>query len=333
MNTIFDTDRLEIISNTQDTYAEDLKTHILEGLTAPQKFIPSRYFYDAHGSYLFEKICHLPEYYLTRSELAILEDSAPVIMEDFQKGDLIELGSGANWKIKTLLEAAYQAPQANIRYVPVDVSEDALLKASTELLNIFPDLKVYGIVADFTKHADIIPTERNKLFIFFGSTIGNLSEEEGALFLKKIVQLMTPNDRLLLGLDMIKPKETLERAYNDSQGITSAFNKNSLSVVNRELGANFILNNFDHVAFLNREREQIEMHLRANQKVSVEINSLGLHIEIEKGETIRTEISRKFSKESAEKMATNAGFTITQWFTDPKGFFSLVEFMPDMPET
>jgi len=319
------TERMEIINCMNDTFHNDLKRDVLKGLTAPQRFIPSKYFYDTRGSNLFEEICLLPEYYLTRTELSILKDAAPVIMENFQEGDLIELGSGANWKIRTLLDAAYKSYPANIRYVPVDVSESALLGASKRLLEIYPDLKVLGIVADFTKHIGQIPVERNKLFVFLGSTIGNFKEEDSNIFLKNIACLMGPDDRLLLGIDMVKPRETLEFAYNDTQGITSEFNKNILSVINRKLGANFNSDHFDHIAFLNIEKERVEMHLQANRNVSAEIKGLDLSVEIKKGETIHTEICRKFSRESAEKMVNKAGLKTTRWFSDPKGWFSLIE--------
>ncbi|MCF6149546.1 MAG: L-histidine N(alpha)-methyltransferase [Candidatus Kuenenia sp.] len=321
-------DRLEIISYTIDTYSCDLKEHIREGLTAPQKYISSKYFYDAYGSTLFEKICKLPEYYLTRTELSILKESAPEIMEEFQKGDIIELGSGANWKIKILLNATDEANLSDIRYMPVDVSESALIDASEELLEVYPDLKVTGIVADFTKHLEKLPTLDNRFFTFLGSTIGNLTEKEGIHFMKNISSLMEKNDRFLLGFDMLKAKEMIERAYNDTQGVTSEFNKNSLNVVNRELNADFNPDHFDHIAFLNAEKEQIEMHLKANRDVSVEIRDLDLTIEMEKGETIHTEVSRKFTQKSIETLAEGASLKINRWFTDPRKWFSLVEFIP-----
>lgn len=325
MYSVSSTDHIEIKNCMSDAYSNDLKNDILKGLTATQKYIPSKYFYDTYGSLLFEEISLLPEYYLTRTELSILQDTAPAIIENFPEGDLIELGSGTNIKIKTLLDAAYKSYLADIRYVSVDVSEAVLVKALKELVVIYPDLQVLGIVADFTKHMEKIPAERNKLFILFGSTIGNFTERESIIFLKNIARFLGPNDRFLLGLDMIKQKEILELAYNDSSGITSKFNKNILSVVNRDLDANFNLDHFDHVAFFNVGKNQIEMHLRANCKVSVKIKKLDLPVEIEKDETIRTEISRKFRRESAEKMFDEAGLRINQWFSDPQGWFSLVE--------
>jgi len=256
--------------------------------------------------------------------MSLLKNAAPAIMKDFRQGDIVEFGSGANWKIKTLLDAANERNNTDLRYVPVDVSESALIEASEELLGIYSDLRVTGIVADFTKEVQNIPANGDKLFVFLGSTIGNLSEEEGVHFLRKITALMERNDQLLLGFDMLKSKDILEPAYNDSQGITAEFNKNSLNVINRELDGDFKLEHFDHVAYLNTEKEQIEMHLLANRNVSVNIQELDLTIEMKKGETIHTEISRKFTRESIGNLAQGAGLSTYRWFSDCDGWFSLV---------
>ncbi len=316
---------LEVNDHLENTYCNDIKKDVLSGLTAAQKFIPSKYFYDARGSQLFEEICSLSEYYPTRTEMTILEHVAGNIMESFQRGDLIELGSGANWKIRMLLDAVEKSRMHKLRYIPVDVSNTALIKASEELKKIYPDLRVLGIVADFTRHMEVVPNGRPKLIILFGSTIGNFSRLDSLSFLQKIAGSMKTNDRLLIGLDLVKPKETLETAYNDSQGITSEFNKNVLNVLNRELNADFDLSHFDHLAFFNEGRERIEMHLRANREISVEIDDLGITVEMEKNETIQTEICRKFTRNTAEHMASEAGLTITQWFSDTKEWFALAE--------
>ncbi|MFA5354950.1 MAG: L-histidine N(alpha)-methyltransferase, partial [Thermodesulfovibrionales bacterium] len=293
-----------------------------------QKSLPSKYFYDARGSELFDSICRLPEYYQTRTELAILRSSAVSIVEAMREGDIVELGSGANLKIRALLDASFRDCTSDICYVPVDVSESALLESSTELLDIYPGLRIRGIVADFTKHIEKIPSGRQRLFLFFGSTIGNFSDEERRCLLEGIAGLMEPEDRFLLGIDMIKPANLLERAYNDRQGITADFNRNVLQVLNRELKADFETSHFDHLAFYNEEKEQVEMHLRANRDISAEIRGLGLRVEMEEGETIHTEICRKFSMESAEAMAEEAGLRIERSFSDPRGWFSLVELAP-----
>ena len=316
---------METVNYINTTYLDDIKEDVLSGLTAPQKFIPSKYFYDARGSALFEKICCLPEYYPTRTELSILRDAAPSIMHYFTDGDIVELGAGANWKIRTLLDIVPKNQLSNIRYIPVDVSESALEASSEELLKIYPGLNLLGIVADFTRHMEMIPCDREKLFVFFGSTLGNFKEDERALFLKSVAGSMRAGDRLLLGIDMLKPRDILERAYNDSSGITAEFNKNILNVLNRALDADFDLDRFDHRAVFNAEKERMEMYLQANVDVAAEISSLGLTVRLEQGERILTEVCRKFTKGGVDQMAFNAGLNVTKWFSDPKGWFSLVE--------
>jgi L-histidine N-alpha-methyltransferase len=319
--------RFEIRNYVTASFYHELSQDVFTGLTADQKFIPSKYFYDERGSMLYERICELPEYYLTRTELYILQEKSEAIMAPFENGDLVELGSGANWKISKLIDAANDPPGAHLRYVPVDISESALVAASEDLLNEYPKLRVLGIVADFTRHMEVIPRDFSSLIILFGSTIGNFNEFESQKILQTVADSMKTGDRFLIGLDMIKPKTILEAAYNDSQGVTSEFNKNVLRVINRELHADFDADVFEHLAFYNEEKEQVEMHLQATQRTTVEINDLDLTVEFEKGETIHTEICRKFSEESAQKMFSTAGLAVEQWFTDPKGWFSLVELV------
>lgn len=323
----FKSPRLEIRNYLADSFSTEMSKDIFTGLTADQKFIPSKYFYDERGTILYQQICKLPEYYQTCTELSILEEKSAVIMEPFESVDLVELGSGANWKICKLIDAAKEPHGKNMRYVPVDVSESALVAASVDLINKYQKLKILGIIADFTRHMNVIPHDFSRLIIFFGSSIGNFSEEESQIFLRTVANSMRHGDRFLIGLDMVKQKTVLEKAYNDSQGVTSEFNRNVLQVINRELNANFNTSLFDHLAFYNEEKEQVEMHLRANQSTSVEIKDLNLSVPIEEGETIHTEICRKFSKESAIKMFSEAGLAVEQWFTDPKGWFSLMELV------
>jgi L-histidine N-alpha-methyltransferase len=321
--------RFELRNYMTDSFYEELSNDVLTGLTAEQKYLPSKYFYDERGSMLYDQICTLPEYYLTRTELSILNQQSNGIMEPIGRGDLVELGSGANWKISKLIDAADDPQGAHLRYIPVDVSESALIAASEDLLNNYPRLKVLGIVADFTCHMHVIPNDFCKLILFFGSTIGNLSETASDDFLQSVADSMNPEDRFLIGLDMIKPKTILEAAYNDAQGVTSAFNKNVLQVINRELHADFDPSVFEHRAFYNEEKERVEMHLRANQKTTVEIKDLDLSVELEKGESIHTEICRKFSEENALKMFSEVELKVEHWFTDSKEWFSLVELVRD----
>jgi L-histidine N-alpha-methyltransferase len=320
--------RFEIRNYLTRSFYSELSHDVFTGLTAEQKCLPSKYFYDERGSMLYEAICKLPEYYLTRTELSILNQQSTAIMESFERGDLVELGSGANWKISKLIDAVNEKVE-NIRYVPVDVSESTLIAASKDLLTNYPRLRVLGIVADFTCHMEVVPNDFSRLTCFFGSTIGNLNETASHEFLRSVADSMNPGDRFLIGLDMIKPKSILEAAYNDAQGVTSAFNKNVLQVINRELHADFDPSVFEHRAFYNEEQEQVEMHLQATQKTTVEIKDLDLTVELEKGETIHTEICRKFSEEGAVKMFSGVDLQVERWFSDPKGWFSLVELVRD----
>jgi len=325
MHSFLASERIEIINYMKDTFHSDIKADVLRGLTSCQKSIPSKYFYDANGSRLFEEICSLPEYYQTRTELSILKNSATQIVRNLREADIVELGSGSNLKIRTLLDACIRTCKAGICYMPVDVSEAALVASSVELLDSYPDLRIVGIVADFTKDIEKIPLERERLFVFFGSTIGNFGDEARIDLLRRVAGMMGPGDRFLLGIDMIKPAEMLERAYSDSKGLTAEFNKNILNVVNRELNADFDRSHFDHVSFYNADKELVEMHLRANRVISVEIDKLHIQVSMKKGETIHTEICGKFSRESVEAMAEETGLRIDRWYSDPQGWFSLVE--------
>jgi L-histidine N-alpha-methyltransferase len=211
----------------------------------------------------------------------------------------------------------------------VDVSQTALVKAAKELLKIYPELSVSGIVADFTSDLHRLSHDRPKLVLFLGSTIGNLDDLESAAFLSQVASMLDPGDRLVLGMDLVKPKDILEAAYNDSQNITEEFNKNVLNVINRQFSGDFDPAYFDHVAFYNEKKERIEMHLRANRPVSVRIEDLDMTVDIEKGETIHTEICRKFTPDSAENMIAQAGMAIIRWHTDSKQWFALAEIVVD----
>jgi len=319
-------ERLEILNCLTEDTGQANGQDIVQGLSQPQKRLPSKYFYDAHGSWLFEQICSLPEYYLTRTELGILEQAAPEIMAFFAEeagGDLVELGSGSHRKIKMLLDAADGFGLERMRYVPVDISESALQEASAELLDLFPDLHLLGIIADFTRHLEVLPPRR-KLLTFLGSTLGNFSSSERLRFLKEVAGVMKPEDRLVLGLDMLKPAEIIEAAYNDSQGVTSEFNKNMLRHINRSFNADFKIADFEHRAVFVAEKQRVEMHLRARRQTAAWIADLDVSISCRPGETIRTEICQKFSRAEADRDFHQVGLMATRWFTDPKGWFSLV---------
>jgi L-histidine N-alpha-methyltransferase len=317
--------RLQILNCLLADGRQETGREIIAGLTRRQKRLPSKYFYDAYGSWLFERICDLPEYYLTRTELAILEATAPQIMVFFREdsGDLVELGSGSHRKIKILLDAVDGASFGRIRYVPVDISATALYEASQELQYTYQNLSILGIIADFTRHLEFLPPER-KLITFLGSTIGNFTSSERAIFLRGLARAMHPEDRLVLGLDMLKPVDIIEAAYNDSQGVTAEFNKNILRNLNRSFNADFKITDFEHRAIFDNDKEQIEMHLQATRATTARIADLDLSVSCQPGETIHTEICKKFSREQALRDFKTAGLVATRWFTDPQGWFSLV---------
>jgi L-histidine Nalpha-methyltransferase len=316
---------LEIRNHLIGRLKPQMAADVLDGLTAKEKYIPSKYFYDARGSRLFELICRLPEYYLTRLELGILKRYSSTIINGFANADLVELGSGTNWKIRTLLDAMTPATRSTLRYMPVDVSKSAILAASNELARLYPELSILPVIADFTRDLHRVPSDRRRLILLFGSTIGNLDENETRGFLRSLSDCLGPEDRFLLGLDMIKPVEILEAAYNDSQGITAMFNKNILLVLNKQLSGNFDYRDFEHAAFFNEEKERVEMHLTAKRRVTIAFPGVGFTVAVQKGETIRTEICRKFRRERVEKSVQEAGLRVSGWHSDHKDWFSIAE--------
>jgi L-histidine Nalpha-methyltransferase len=317
--------RLQILNCLLADDHEATSREIIEGLLQPQKRLPSKYFYDAHGSRLFEQICDLPEYYLTRTELAVLRKYASDIMAFFagEFGDLVELGSGSKRKIDILLSAMVGPGLRRVRYVPLDISASALYEASLELSYSYEDLDILGIIADFTQHLEVLPQGR-KLITFLGSTIGNFTDAERLTFLQGVAQAMNPEDRFLLGLDMLKSSDFITAAYNDRQGVTAAFNKNILANLNRSFHADFNIADFEHQAVFINDKEQVEMYLRATRESVARITDLNLSVSCYKGENIRTEICKKFSRATANGDFQRAGLVATKWFQDPQGWFSLV---------
>ncbi|MGC9342807.1 MAG: L-histidine N(alpha)-methyltransferase [Bacteroidales bacterium] len=300
---------------------------IFSGLTAEKKYISSKYFYDKTGSKLFEGITRLPEYYPTRTEKSILSRVAPDIIAFHGTPQIIELGSGDCSKICILLDAFQEGGFESISYYPVDVSKAAVIQSSEELIDKYPGLRVHGIVADFMKHLDALPDGSNRLICFFGSTLGNLGEKEATDFICRVKHFMKKGDSFLLGLDIVKDVRTLELAYNDNQGITDAFNKNILSVVNNLATTNLHPEDFKHSAFFNSERSRIEMHLVALKDLVIESPHFSKKITLKKGETIHTENSRKFTKEDIRQLANDSGLSIKGIHTDDNEWFSLVHFI------
>jgi L-histidine Nalpha-methyltransferase len=301
---------------------QELAKDVRAGLCRSPKSLPPKYFYDERGAKLFDAICDTPEYYPTRSEQALLARIAPQLIEQLAPSDLVELGSGSARKTRTLLDAVSRL-RARARYVPFDVSEEMLRASSRQLLEEYPWLEVRAMVGDYDRDLDRLPPGERRLFLFLGGTIGNFEVGADAAFLGRIARQMQTVDRLLLGTDLIKDERTLSSAYNDARGVTAAFNLNVLQVVNRELGGRFDPSAFEHVAFYDPERQRIEMHLRSRRAHDVRIDGLGISVHFERGETILTEISRKFSRASVEALLGRAGLALCEWFLPADGAFAL----------
>jgi L-histidine Nalpha-methyltransferase len=333
--------------------AASLRADALAGLTATPKSLPPKWFYDAQGSALFEKITELPEYYPTRAERAILRAVAPEIAALTRATALVELGSGSSDKTRLLLDALRDA--GTLRgYVPVDVSESALAAAGDALAAEYPGLAVHAVVADFDNYLGV-PADGAaaaagdgtagdgtagdgtagdgtaagpRLVAFLGSTIGNMVPAEREVFLRRVRAQLRPGDAFLLGTDLVKDPAVLVAAYDDSAGVTAAFNKNVLSVLNAELGADFDLDAFEHVAAWDAEREWIEMRLRAASAQSVRVSDLGLAVKFAAGEEMRTEVSAKFRESGVAAELAAAGMAMRSWWTDPDGQFGLSLAVP-----
>ncbi|CAL9659458.1 L-histidine N(alpha)-methyltransferase [Streptomyces sp. enrichment culture] len=306
----------------EDATDAALRADVLAGLTSTPKWLPPKWFYDARGSELFEAITALPEYYPTRAEREILVDRAGEIADATGARTLVELGSGSSEKTRVLLDAL--TDRNGLRgYVPVDVSESALVQAGQALVAERPGLQVHALIADFTGGLTLPGTPGPRLVAFLGGTIGNLLPEERAVFLSSVRALLSPGDGLLLGTDLVKDEGVLVRAYDDAAGVTAAFNKNVLSVVNRELEGDFAPAAFDHVALWNAEREWIEMRLRSRTAQTVKIQALDLAVDFADGEELRTEVSAKFRREGVRAELAAAGLDLTHWWTDGGGRFAL----------
>ncbi|MFD4559897.1 L-histidine N(alpha)-methyltransferase [Streptomyces sp. NPDC058469] len=303
----------------EDATDAALRADVLEGLTSTPKTLPPKWFYDAHGSELFERITELPEYYPTRAEREILVDRAGEIAAATGARTLVELGSGSSDKTRHLLDAFTGLAV----YVPVDVSESALTQAGHALIEERPGLDVHALIADFTGDLTLPETPGPRLLAFLGGTIGNLLPAERATFFARLRSLLSPGDALLLGTDLVKDEEVLVRAYDDAAGVTAAFNKNVLTVVDRELGADFDADAFDHVALWDSDNEWIEMRLRSRTDQTVKIPALDLAVDFTAGEELRTEISAKFRKEGVRSELAATGLELTHWWTDQEGRFAL----------
>jgi L-histidine N-alpha-methyltransferase len=324
MKALLHTDEIQIDSWLSEVEERCLANDVLDGLTRPFKELPPKHFYDARGSELFERICELPEYYPTRAERQILEQRAPEIVEATGAGELVELGSGSADKARVLLDAMASAGTLR-RYVPLDVSEQVVRDAAEQLVTEYEDLRVHGVIGDFERHLERVPDPDGvpRLVALLGGTIGNFPPGSRRALLRQIGALLGPDDRLLVGSDLVKDPAVIEAAYDDSQGVTAEFNRNVLHVINRELDADFIPEAFDHVAFFDRRHEWVEIRLRAQRPCSVLIADLGLRVEFAAGEELRTEISAKFTRARVQTDFEAAGLELDSWYTDPEERFAL----------
>jgi L-histidine Nalpha-methyltransferase len=324
MRQLLETEAIRITSCLSETDERTLAEDVLDGLTRPFKELPPKHFYDARGSELFDRICELPEYYPTRTERLILEEHAEEIVHRTGAGELVELGSGSAEKARILLEAMARAGTLR-RYVPLDVSEQTLQQAAEELVADYDGLQVEGIIGDFERHLDSIPGRdgQPRLVALLGGTIGNFPPGTRRRLLRAIAGLLGPDDRFLLGTDLVKDPDVIEAAYDDDEGVTAEFNRNVLTVINRELDADFSPDAFEHIAFYDRDHEWVEMRLRARRAHTVLISGLGLRIAFAAGEELRTEISAKFSRGRLEADFEAAGLALERWYTDPQELFAV----------
>lgn len=307
-------------SKIEKTFAEEISS----SLNKVPKFIAPKFFYDKKGSNLFEKICALPEYYPTRTEISILKNlqtELPSFIDDSFR--LVELGSGASVKTRLILDI-FSKMQQTTEYLPIDISE-ILAESSEQLLQDYDNLRITGIIdtyeggLEFLKNYD----SKNNLIIFLGSSFGNFSPSDGKTFLEKINSTMKPGDLFLIGLDLVKDSQILESAYDDAQGVTAEFNLNVLSRINDELDADFNLNNFSHYSTYNKEDQRIEMYLKSLVNQSVIISKSNLSLNLEKNELIHTEYSHKYTLEQIKTLLESAGFKINHTWLDENTLFSL----------
>jgi L-histidine N-alpha-methyltransferase len=313
--------RIEVDASAERVFA-DLAADVERGLSAPFKELKPKYFYDARGCELFDRITELPEYYLTRAERRILEDRAPAIVAASDPTALVELGSGTAAKTRVLLDAMRDAGCLET-YVPVDISEEVTRSTAASLVNEYPGLRVHGLVCDFEDGLHELPAGERRLIAFLGSTIGNLGPAARRHFLSRLAARMGPGDSLLLGTDLVKDRARLEAAYDDPGGVTAEFNKNVLAVLNRELGADFDLTAFEHVARWDAAAERMDIRLRSLADQTVRLDALGMEVAFARDEEMRTEFSCKFTRRRVERILASVGLDLAAWWTDPDDLFAL----------
>ena len=305
-----------------------LADDVLDGLTRPFKELPPKHFYDDAGAQLFDRICELPEYYPTRTERRILAEHSSDIAALTRASEMVELGSGTAAKTRLLLSALAEAGTLR-RYVPVDVTEGVIRASGAILAGEYPGLDVHGVVGDFERHLGHLgPPAGPRIVAMLGGTIGNFTPGARRRFLRDVGRLLGPDGALLIGVDLVKDPARIEAAYNDAAGVTAQFNRNVLKVVNRELGADFEPDDFDHVAFFDREHEWIEMRLRAQRRMTVHIADLALTVTFAEREELRTEISAKFTPRRLAADFAASRLEPIELFTDPDGLFGVALARP-----
>ena len=297
-------------------FREDVAT----GLRCSQKTIPPKYFYDAHGSLLFEQICQQPEYYLTRTEARILRNHATDVVDIVGNCVLVELGSGSAVKTRFLFDE-YQRREQTLHYVPIDISASMLEESARNLTTVYPRLQIDALATDYWHGLAALPNSQTRLVLFLGSNLGNFTLAEQEQLFAQLARTLQRGDYFLVGLDLRKPMTVLEPAYNDAAGVTAAFNLNLLHRMNRELAARFDSSTFTHLAFYNTSHHQIEMHLQSTIEQEVTIAALDLQIALRSGETIHTEISRKFEPAEVRAQLADYGFTPRAQWADDRDWF------------
>jgi len=305
-----------------DSAHQALRRDVLDGLQNTPKSLPPKWFYDSVGSELFDQITRLPEYYPTRAEAEILRARSGDIASASDADTLVELGSGTSEKTRMLLYALHSRGSLH-RFVPFDVDAGILSTAATAIAREYPNIEIKAVCGDFEEHLTEIPRGGRRLFVFLGSTIGNLTTEPRAEFLATLSGVMRPGDSLLLGTDLVKDSGRLVRAYDDAAGVTARFNRNVLAVINRELDANFDVDAYQHVARWNSDEERMEMWLRAERRQRVHIGALELSVDFAAGEEMLTEVSCKFRPDGVSAELAGAGLRRIQWWTDTGGDFGL----------
>ena len=323
--------RLYFVDTPTKPVDGDFPHAVLTGLSAPVKTLPSRYFYDAHGSALFEKITELPEYYLTRTEANLLQEYASAIVTALAAEiALVEFGSGSSAKTRLLFDAVLKR-QSALHYTAIDISREFLCDSASALLEEYPHLTVTAIASEYHAAMHLLPAETlPRLFLFLGSNLGNFETDEAVAFLSQLRGVMNPNDSLLLGVDLVKSRALLEAAYNDAQGITASFNKNLLLRINHELDGDFDLACFAHLAFYHAALERVEMHLVSKREQSVSVGALRRTFTFKEGETIHTENSTKYTRASVAFLCEQAGLAIQELWTDSGQSFAAVLIRPDL---